>query len=247
MRTRLTVLVTCRRALVVTTVGAVARRPHRRGDRLVDDRAPTFPSASLSGVPGYGSYGGYARRCQPVRPEQGHVAFLLPLRRGRARDDPRGLQRGDPRKRRLRPERCTCGGVVGPGPGNFDQPLVVSGAHRGGRDRRRRAEAPACSSRGNGDVITYAPARSAVERIRSAVDCAATASSPSPGTFEGPSRTVTARRSGWSMPPLRRVGTVSARSVPVLWRFSRCPALTAAAIEGRSRAPAWSARAMLPW
>jgi signal transduction histidine kinase len=153
MRARLTVLVTAVFA-IVTTVGAVAV-VRIVEDRLVDDtraNAEHILSEYLSRI-----YGG-TPAVPTVQPEQGTSFFFLD-------EHGREMSPEDYREAILDVgfvQALPPGSVIGPGPGNFDQPLVVSGSTAAGASVSVEPSTGVFVA-GNGDVITYTLAPRAVD------------------------------------------------------------------------------------
>ena len=153
MRARLTVLVTAVFA-IVTTVGAVAV-VRIVEDRLVDDtraNAERILSEYLSRI-----YGG-TPAVPTVQPEQGTSFFFLD-------ENGHEMSPEDYRTAILDVgfvQALPPGNVIGPGPGNFDQPLVVSGSTAAGASVSVEPSTGVFVA-GNGDVITYTLAPRAVD------------------------------------------------------------------------------------
>ena len=153
MRTRLTVLVTAVFA-IVTTVGAVAV-VRIVEDRLVDDtraNAERILSEYLARI-----YGG-TPAVPTVQPEQGTSFFFLD-------ENGHEMSPEDYRTAILDVgfvQALPPGNVIGPGPGNFDQPLVVSGSTAAGASVSVEPSTGVFVA-GNGDVITYTLAPRAVD------------------------------------------------------------------------------------
>jgi signal transduction histidine kinase len=153
MRARLTVLVTAVFA-IVTTVGAVAV-VRIVEDRLVDDtraNAERILSEYLSRI-----YGG-TPAVPTVQPEQGTSFFFLD-------ENGHEMSPEDYREAILDVgfvQAMPPGSVIGPGPGNFDQPLVVSGSTAAGASVSVEPSTGVFVA-GNGDVITYTLAPRAVD------------------------------------------------------------------------------------